>query len=65
MDMLRDHLKDYLSKDFEPSLPKRSPFEQMRLPGFSASPISINPDEETHNSGDDELDSKDAGNERQ
>ena len=35
MDMLRDHLKDYLSKDFEPSLPKRSPFEQMRIPGLT------------------------------
>lgn len=34
MDMLRDHLKDYLSKDFEPSLPKRSPFEQLRIPGL-------------------------------
>ncbi|MCH2486276.1 MAG: hypothetical protein MK010_00825 [Erythrobacter sp.] len=34
MDMLRDHLKDYLSKDFEPSLPEKSPFEQMSLPGL-------------------------------
>lgn len=34
VDMLRDHLKDYLSKDFEPSLPRRTPFEQGNLPGF-------------------------------
>jgi cell division protein FtsB len=35
MDMLRDHLKEYLSRDFEPSLPKRSPFQQLRIPGLT------------------------------
>jgi hypothetical protein len=67
MDMLRDHLKDYLSKDFEPSLPKRSPLEQMRLPGFSVPPMFADPNDETPDNGHDELDTKDedAGNDRQ
>ena len=39
MDMLRDHLKDYLSKDFEPSLPKRSPFEQFELPKIGSTEL--------------------------
>ncbi|QLC22942.1 hypothetical protein HFP51_12555 [Parasphingopyxis sp. CP4] len=67
MDMLRDHLKDYLSRDFEPSLPRRSPFESLKIPGFgsaaslekgSNSTPGIEPT--TENTSDDETDGDEA-----
>jgi hypothetical protein len=38
---------------------KRYPFEQMRLPGFSAPPIFVDRDDENRDSDHDEQDTKD------
>lgn len=61
MDMLRDHLKEYLSKDFEPTLPKRSPFEQLKIPGIGSLKTSKKDDSGEQSAESDES-SEDAPN---